>query len=66
MPVITVEGSRIVDLGKKRELAQDFTEAASKAFGLPKETIIVIVHETDPECVASGGELLCDRQRKDI
>lgn len=66
MPVITVEGPRITDLGKKRELAQDFTEAASRAFGLPKETIIVILHETDPECVASGGELLCDRQRKEI
>ena len=61
MPVITVEGPRIADLVKKRKLARDFTEAASQAFGLPKETIIVILHETSPECVASGGELLCDR-----
>jgi 4-oxalocrotonate tautomerase family enzyme len=61
MPVITVEGPRIADLVKKRKLARDFTEAASKAFGLPKETIIVILHETSPECVASGGELLSDR-----
>lgn len=62
MPVITVEGPKIADLVKKRKLARDFTEAASEAFGLPKETVVVILHETSPECVASGGELICDRQ----
>jgi 4-oxalocrotonate tautomerase len=62
MPVITVEGPRIPDLEKKRKLAQEFTRAASEAFGLPKETIVVILHETSPECVASGGELICDRR----
>jgi 4-oxalocrotonate tautomerase len=63
MPVITVEGPPIADLDKKRRLARDFTEAASEAFGLPEETIVVILHETSPECVASGGELICDRHR---
>ena len=62
MPVITIEGPRIADLVTKRKLALEFTEAASAAFGLPKETIVVILHETSPECVASGGELICDRQ----
>jgi 4-oxalocrotonate tautomerase family enzyme len=61
MPVIIVEGPRIPDLDKKRQLVQEFTEAASKAFGLGNETIIVILHETSPECVATCGELLCDR-----
>jgi 4-oxalocrotonate tautomerase len=61
MPVITVEGPRIDDLDKKRKLAQAFTDAASEAFGLGKETIVVILHETSPECVSSGGELICDR-----
>jgi 4-oxalocrotonate tautomerase len=61
MPVITIEGPKIADLANKRQLARDITDAASKAFALPKETIIVILHETSPECVASGGELLCDR-----
>ena len=61
MPVITVEGPPIADRAKKRELARHFTEAASEAFGLPKETIVVILHETEPDCVASGGQLLCDR-----
>jgi 4-oxalocrotonate tautomerase family enzyme len=61
MPVITVEGPRIPDLDRKRQLVQEFTEAASKAFGLGNETIIVILHETSPECVATGGKLICDR-----
>ena len=60
MPVITVEGPGIPDLDKKRRLVQEFTETASKVFGLGKESIIVILHETSPECVATGGELICD------
>jgi 4-oxalocrotonate tautomerase len=63
MPVITIEGPRIPDLDKKRKLVQEVTDAASKAFDLPKETMIMILHETSPECVASGGELICDRHR---
>ena len=59
MPVITIEGPKIADLAKKRKLVRDLTDAASKAFALPKE-IIVILHETSPECVATGGELICD------
>ena len=61
MPVITIEGPKIAELDKKRKLAQDVTDAASEAFALPKETIIIILHETSPECVATGGELICDR-----
>lgn len=60
MPVITVEGPRIPDLAKKRELVQELTEAASAVFGLGRETIIVILHETSPDCVATGGTLICD------
>ena len=61
MPVITVEGPRIPDLEKKCKLVQEFTKTASEVFGLGKEAIIVILHETSPECVATGGELICDR-----
>ncbi len=61
MPVITVEGPRIDDLNRKRKLAQAFTDAASEAFGLGKEAIVVILHETAPDCVSTGGELVCDK-----
>ena len=62
MPVITVEGPKIPDLDKKRRLVQEFTKTASEVFGLSKEAIIVILRETSPDCVASGGELICDLQ----
>ena len=61
MPVITVEGPKITDLAKKRELVKQFTEAASAAFDRDKKAIIIILHETTPDCVATGGELICDR-----
>jgi len=61
MPVITVDGPRIDDLDRKRKLVRAFTDAASEAFGLGKEAIVVILHETSPDCVSTGGELVCDR-----
>jgi 4-oxalocrotonate tautomerase len=61
MPVITIEGPRIPDLDTKRHLVQEVTDAAVEAFGLGRDSIIVILHETSPECVATGGELVCDR-----
>jgi len=55
VPVITIEGPKIADLAKKRKLVRDLTDAASKAVALPKETMVIILHETSPECVATGG-----------
>lgn len=61
MPVITVEGPELRDMDKKREFARILTEAAAKAYSLPEEAMVVILHENPLECVASGGELICDR-----
>ena len=62
---IAPEGPRMTDLDRKRRLARDATGAASEASGLPKESIVLIVRETRPEGVASGGELICDRHASD-
>ncbi len=61
MPVITVEGPELKDMEKKRAFAKALTEAATKAYALPQEAMVVILHENPLECVASGGELVCDR-----
>jgi len=63
MPVITIEGPRISDLERKRQLMRQLTGAASRAFDLEEEKIIIILHEIAPECVATGGELKCDSHR---
>jgi len=61
MPNITVSGPAIIDLDKKRELASAITDAAVKAYGLPKETIVVVIKENSPENVSVGGQLIIDR-----
>ena len=61
MPNITVEGPAIKDLEKKRTLAKVITEAAVKAYGLPKEVIVVVIKENSPENVSVGGQLIIDR-----
>lgn len=62
MPHITLSGPRIDDLDKKRELTRAMNEAAVKAYGLPKQTIVVVINENAPENVSVGGQLIIDRQ----
>ncbi len=61
MPMITVSGPA-TDVAHKRRLVEELTRAAAEAYGLPKETIVVIIQENPPENVARGGVLLLDRQ----
>ena len=63
MPVITVEGRKI-EIEIKRRLVKELTEAAAKAYGLPKEVIVVLIKENSPDNVGVGGELLSDRKSK--
>jgi 4-oxalocrotonate tautomerase len=63
MPNITVEGPPIKELERKRTLVQEMTNAATKAYGLPKDVIVVVVKENPPENVAVGGKLIADRQQ---
>ena len=64
MPTITVEGPKIKELEKKRVLSGEITEAAVKAYGLPREVIVVVIKENAPENVSVGGQLLIDRFKK--
>ena len=65
MPNITFDGPRIEDVAKKRELIRSVTDAAAKAYGLPKQAMVVLIRENDPENVGIGGELLADRVKKE-
>lgn len=62
MPNINIEGPVIQDLGKKRTLVKELTEAAVKAYGLPKEVIVVLIKENSPENVGVAGELIIDKK----
>ena len=63
MPTITAEGPPIRDLDKKRALVSEITESATKAYGFPAQMIVVVIKENQPENVAVGGELICDRKK---
>lgn len=62
MPHISIEGPAIA-LEAKRKLAEELTAAACKAYGLPKETIVVTIKENKPENVSVAGQLICDRPK---
>lgn len=62
MPVINIDGPAIKDIEKKRTLVKELTDAAVKAYGLPRGSIIVLVKENPPENVGVGGELVSDRK----
>ena len=63
MPNITIDGPVLKDLDAKRELVKSMTEAASKAYGIPKEAFVILIKESAPENVAIGGTLLTDRTK---
>jgi len=64
MPFISIEGPVIKEVEKKRNFVQELTDAAIRAYGLPKEAIIVLIRENSPENVGVAGKLLIDRKIK--
>ena len=62
MPNISIEGPVIRDVDKKRILVQEVTDAATKTYGLPQETIVVLIKENSPEDVGVAGKLIIDRK----
>ena len=63
MPHIAIDGPVLKDVEKKRKLIRDITTAATEAYGIPKEAMVVIIKEHSPENVGVGGELLADKRR---
>jgi len=64
MPNITIEGPLLADLETKRTLVKEITDAALKAYRLPKEAMVVVIKENPPENVGVGGMLIVDRRSK--
>lgn len=62
MPLITVEGPRINEIERKRQLVKALTDAAVAVYGI--KHITVIIHENPPENVGAEGELIADRIKK--
>lgn len=64
MPLITVEGPKIPEVERKRELVKKLTDVAFEVYGIDREHIIVLIRENDPENVGAGGQLIADLHGK--
>ena len=62
MPILTLEGPPIAHTETRRTLVEEVTAAAAKAYAMPKEKIIVLIRENNPDQVAVGGVLISDRR----
>ena len=61
MPVITIAGNERISTDEKRKMVKEVSKIVSKAYGLPIETITVLIQGYNTENVGVGGELLSDR-----
>ncbi|NLO73974.1 MAG: 4-oxalocrotonate tautomerase family protein [candidate division WS1 bacterium] len=61
MPIVTIQ-AREIPTEKKRELVDKITALVSETYGLPAETITVLIHELPGENIGVAGCLLADRR----
>jgi len=61
MPIVTI-AARALPVEKKRELVRKVTELCCEAYGLPAETITVLIQEYPQENIGVAGRLLADRE----
>ncbi|TES91101.1 MAG: 4-oxalocrotonate tautomerase [Candidatus Cloacimonadota bacterium] len=61
MPIIRVDGPRIPEIERKRELVKRLTDVAIDIYKI--EHIVVLIRENTPENVGVNGELIADKHR---
>lgn len=64
MPIITIEITP-QDYEKKAAIAKVFTDELSRITGIPKEPIVVVFHETPADSIASAGEMLTEKFKRE-
>lgn len=61
MPIVTI-AARALPVEKKRELVRKITDLCCEAYGLPPETITVLIQEYPHENIGVAGKLIADRE----
>jgi 4-oxalocrotonate tautomerase len=61
MPVIQINSFRQPDIDKKRKLVEKLADTLVELYGVPRESVIVIIKEDEPENVGIGGILALDK-----
>ena len=62
MPDVKIYGPKIGELGTKRVLVKEITDALEKAYKLPRRSYVVTIIENMPENVGIGGVLNIDEK----
>lgn len=62
MPVVEIAGNNGISIEKKREMVEKVSEIVAEAYGLPVETVTVLVTGFNPDDIGAGGKLLSDRE----
>ncbi|MFC2047366.1 4-oxalocrotonate tautomerase DmpI [Chloroflexota bacterium] len=62
MPTIFFYGPEL-DVEKKRELIESFTETGSKLTGIEKSAFLIYLRTISRDNVGVGGELLSERKK---
>ena len=64
MPVVTIAGNPNLSDDERRKMVHEVSRIVAETYGLPIDTITVLVQEYPPEYIGTGGELLSDRIKK--
>ena len=64
MPFITVEGPKIPDIERKRQLVKKLTDVANEVYCIGKEHITILLRENSPDNIGVGGQLVSDNHGK--
>jgi 4-oxalocrotonate tautomerase len=64
MPVIQVNVFKQPDIDRKRQLIARLADLMVEIYGVPHESVIVMIKEDELENVGIGGELALDKRQK--
>lgn len=56
MPVVTVEASKSLSKETKKEMIEKVSEVVANEYGLPVQTITMIIRENTPENIGVAGK----------
>ena len=56
MPVVTVEASKKLSKETKKEMIEKVSEVVAEEYGLPIQTITMIIRENIPENIGVAGK----------
>ena len=62
MPFVSVEALPGKSIQQKRDLVKAITDAVSNIYGVPRESVRVVLRYNTKEDLGWGGVLMCDKE----